>query len=387
MSDWFEVALLRYRRLVATRGPAAVAVLLALALVALAGAGAAIASPPTMESTQEQTTPVVEVESHHSAVVTGNSTVYERGAVLTDRSFYLTGIAPNLTVNATAAPVDGSGSFDHRLVLVYRLQRNGEVHWSESHELAAASSSDGESTVSVTLDVPEVASRADRIRSEFGGVGVVSVAVRHELTYETGEASGSRTWTAPLQLKGSYYSMGGDLGGTVQETETTTVTRPVPGSTYRLSVGGRTLTVPRTGAGLLAVALGLLGAALVVARGARRDRDPDRLARQLERSRYDEWISDGEVEVGGVDTRVRAESLADLVDVAIDSGRRVVHDSARGCYVVVVEPGTVYYYAPDPGMSMAPGVIEPEPDEGRGDGTGNGAEQDAEDFVFPDDDG
>jgi hypothetical protein len=65
------------------------------------------------------------------------------------------------------------------------------------------------------------------------------------------------------------------------------------------------------------------------------------------REEFDEWISVGTVPASTDDERLVAiDSLEDLVDVAIDSNRRVVEDRDSGQFVVV-DDGTRYVFEPD----------------------------------------
>lgn len=60
------------------------------------------------------------------------------------------------------------------------------------------------------------------------------------------------------------------------------------------------------------------------------------LAYRDDRADYADWITTASLPASALDRqRVVVDSLADLADVAIDTGERVVHDAARGAYVVV----------------------------------------------------
>jgi len=360
MSDWSRVVTLRYRRLVATRGRAVLATLVILVLASSVVAGVFASSPPTIESVQDRSTTVASTESHHSAVVTGDSTAYERGDDLQDQSFYLTDVAPNLTVTATATPEAEDITLKQRLVLVYQVRRSESVHWSERHTLATANGTDA-TTVEATVDVRDLQSKIGRLADEFGSAATVHVVIKHELRYE-GADSGSRTWTAPLAIASDHYSVEGALAGPVVDTEEVTVTRPEPGSSHRLALAGNSVRLPETSLLAIVAAVLFAGAAVVVGRDARRQFDTTELDRELVRAEHEEWITTGSVELADVGTEISTDSLGDLVDVAIDSNRRVIHEPDQSRYLVLVEPGTVYYYThgywnpPEP--TKQPGVDE-----------------------------
>lgn len=86
-----------------------------------------------------------------------------------------------------------------------------------------------------------------------------------------------------------------------------------------------------------------LGGAVWVRRFHRRDVDVAVLRETLTRERFDEWISRGRVPKDTGQRSVYVESLEDLVDVAIDSSKRVIRDPERDQYVVI-DGDIVYRY-------------------------------------------
>jgi hypothetical protein len=107
----------------------------------------------------------------------------------------------------------------------------------------------------------------------------------------------------------------------------------------------------RSTAGPLLAVLGVLGGVAVVAgrhRGTLSVSQTERewLAYRATYREYEEWISTGHVaDTALPPSRVTLDSLDGLVDVAIDSNRRVIHDKERGCHLVVVDE-TLYAYDP-----------------------------------------
>jgi hypothetical protein len=61
------------------------------------------------------------------------------------------------------------------------------------------------------------------------------------------------------------------------------------------------------------------------------------------RERYAEWISNGEFPTDTDKRYVTISSLEDLVDIAIDSNKRVIYDETLDAYGVA-DGDIVYYY-------------------------------------------
>ena len=127
---------------------------------------------------------------------------------------------------------------------------------------------------------------------------------------------------------GGTYSVATNVSG--ERAKQTRTPVEVPVETDPLSAYGS----------LVAALLGLAGAGglLWARREGKLDLSPSTrtgIRLQGERNSFDEWISTGRVPPVGDDERiVVVDSLTDLVDVAIDSERRVIEDADSATYVV-----------------------------------------------------
>lgn len=106
--------------------------------------------------------------------------------------------------------------------------------------------------------------------------------------------------------------------------------------------------------------------------------DPDAIEHEIEENRFKEWISMGTVQYDIGDKYIEVDTLSDLVDIAIDSNTRVIHDKRRNIYAVI-DGDIVYSFTPEtetttielkPHPFSTPGSI----DDDRKDHEGNGPE-------------
>jgi hypothetical protein len=118
---------------------------------------------------------------------------------------------------------------------------------------------------------------------------------------------------------------------------------------------------PLRSLGSLALTLIGIGGLLVLGSAKHRDvlAPPEgeraRLAVAREREEFDDWISSGSLPAPLLDRpRVEIDSLEDLVDVAIDSDRRVIEDRDRGAFFVA-DGELLYRYDPPTGESADTG--------------------------------
>lgn len=329
------LTLLRLEKVLAEYGRTIVVVLLVCGLAFSGLAAWTYTHPPTTEVTDHTERQTVHSELHTRAVATGNTSMYEAGTKLKDQPAYLRPAAPEVTLSQrTSVPQNQSVRVDQRLRLRYQVAHDGNVVWTESRPLAAntTTTSGGEVTTTTSLRVRDVERRLAEISSDVGQSGSVQVDVVVSITYRTEQYGGNLTTAVPVRFSGSWYTI---RSKPLERTHSTPVTRTVP--------------VPRDPLGYgFPAALGgasLLVAGAVVAR-RRRGFDTAGLEHELQQRRYSEWISEGSLSGPSPETTVAIDSLADLVEVAIDLDSRVVHDPSEDVYVVVSD-SVMYHFSPD----------------------------------------
>jgi hypothetical protein len=322
--------ILRLRLFVARNRRTVLAGLILVAVVATAGAGYVYANPGAETVTEQQHTRTMESSLNVSAVVTGETPLYDDGTELTNQRVYPLDAAENLTLLGTVdAPADAS--VHQRLVVEYRATRDDETVWSESRVLAVADGrADGDGgAVRRTANISRIDERLETIRAEFGSAATVDAEVRHVVEYETDRYEGQLNATVPLTFTEDAYFLDGERAAARSHATTVTVTEEQSPDT---TVAG---------------ALGLLGlfAGLGAAGCLFRPPSIDGSAEDLQRQRYEEWLSAGRIPVYAADQYVEMSTLADLVNVGVDSNRRVIHDPEMDAYGIIDEE-TLYWYAP-----------------------------------------
>lgn len=342
---------LRFRYVCGQYGRLLVAALVVLSAVAFAGAAAGVTDTTEPRRTTVQTDQqAVQTSLAATATVTGNTTLYERGETVTDVPVYLLGATPNLTLRATAdVPADRTVSVTQNVVLELAATRNDEVFWTERRELTSASqvTTNGSARTAVTLDVRRLArERLTAVRAATDDVGTVRTRILVNTSYDTGTYAGHTTLASPLSIADRAYEF--DTPRTAQQNHSRSVTR-----TANASVDEAGVAIPGTGSSVpgrsllwAIVGLGALGVAVFVRSVDRGIADFETFERRYERVRYAEWISRGTIPDTGSYLRVPVETLVDLVDIAIDSEKRVVHDESRDMYAVV-DGNIMYEFRPD----------------------------------------
>ena len=374
MSNW----LLRLRALFHRQFMVAIAVCL---LLALAGGWTTYTIHTGPEVTTEQRT-VTDWETTgqftHAATVTKPNDVYAVDTTLSNRSIYLTEVAPQFTGAyvfsydvGDARGLAGSGELNGTVSLEFVLQSTEErrdtttVIWQTSQPLtatAAESLEPGESVrVPFALDMNETVTRSTAIDEQLGNPpgqpeGIVRATVGVTGTVNGDRVEDTTTHTLPVAFDSGTYrpTSVGTLREQYNTTQTVTVEQPPPSLLQR--AGGVTLLV-------LPLA-GLVG--LVVARQQEFLRlsaaEQERLAYEEDRRDFDEWISPIRLPETAFDLpRAEATSLGALVDFAIDTDNSVVDDPDDPAYYVVHD-GYLYTYHP-PEIDDEPPADKPTTDE------------------------
>lgn len=343
------VTVARAKLLVARYGRLLVVVLGVVAIVSMAGAGWVYAHPPTTEVTERTNQQTFGTEMETSAVVTGDSSLYERGTTLRNQPVYLDAATPNVTLSfRTSVPDRRPVNVTQRVDLVFRATHGSEEFWNRTRPLVEerATVENGRLTTSATLDVAALEREVRTLESELAGVGTVKVELRVRTDYETGRYDGTLRGSTGVAFSDRSYSIS---PVSLERTEATrhgrVVTVPNPDRTVPLALAGL--------GGLASLAAGGLRVVL------RREDGWAGLENDVQQARYEEWISEGTVSLDRGGRSVPVASLEDLVDVAIDTNKRVIHDPERGAYVVLDGEVTyVYDSSPRPDSGFEYGNVD-----------------------------
>lgn len=291
----------------------------------------------------------------HAATVQTDNSLFPVGTRLENRSVYFTRLSPELdgTFRTSYDPRE-SGELDQTVSLSLVIREvdqddqgsNPTVYWETTESLATETVDGiepGESVaVAFSQDMSAINGEITRIREEIGGSpGSLEVFVRATVDSQ-GTVNGdtvdeTATYTMPVAIGASTYRVGG-AEPTVESYETTQAV-PVDRSIGPLRTIGGPL--------LLVISLGLLGGVVVGAdRLALSETERAMLADESDRESFDDWISTITLPPEAFELpRAEADSLAGLVDVAIDTDNPVIEDPDESVYYVRHD-GYLYSYRP-----------------------------------------
>ena len=315
-------------------------VVILILLVAAAGAFfmgyEAYSDPPEETVTQEFDIEEYAISTDTQAVVdASDASLYEPGQELTNMPAYFYNESPNLTIVTTiSTPEDIDVDLSTRTTIEHEAARDEQVFWDHTSLIdeSQTSTADGNTTIEATENIPEVAAVHELAQSQVGTVGDVETRFHIEVEYESERYSGSLTTSSELEIGSDAYWLADDLEDSTMESTTDAEIiqqePPMVQVIFFLALGI-----------VLILTSGAIAGTLV------RGIDAEQLRTELARDEYTEWISSGEIPTGGDKEFVSIDSLEDLVDVAIDSNRRVIFDAEIDTYGVV-EDDLIYYYSP-----------------------------------------
>ncbi|ELY41893.1 hypothetical protein C496_08861 [Natronorubrum tibetense GA33] len=350
--------------LFAEYGRLIVIALVIVGALALVATGWAVANPSTTTETQygEER---VSSDLQTSAVVVQDGPLWNEGDRLENSEVYMLNASPELTLEAETelrnesdgTPING-GEVSHELEVRYEATRNDQSFWNESHTVIDGSPAleDGVATSETTVDVESYRDRQQELESELTGVGDVDMAFVLHVEYDTGTNQGTQRESTTFRVTDTAYWLEESVSASDTHTHRTG-TLETTESQNLAAIAGLSLL------GTLSLAAGAF-----VARRSPIDEDAAR--RAVHERRYAEWISRGSIPMWIGDYHVSLDTLEDVVDVAIDTNERVVHDTQRGLFAVVND-GVVYYYSerglweetawPEMNLEEQPAVVDGEP--------------------------
>lgn len=307
--------------------------LVVVGLLCFVGAGYVFVTPTTQTLTEQTDRQTFSASVDESALVTRATPLYPQGDRIENRSVYFTGISPELTLAVnTSVPADQPVELRQQLSLELVGVRDGQPFYSSERSVVDATQRvrDGSASVRATVNVSEVAQDLAVLVEEVGDAGQFQVRLRLNVTYSTDAYRGSLQSTAPFVISGNGYYVDGSLSA--ERTESTTVTREITRPPNPAEYGG-----------LAVLGLLLVGVAGAVTRIEDRV-DPEELRTRIAHDQHAEWISRGQFPTNSEKQYIPILTLEDLVDIAIDTNRRVIHDPQIDAYAVI-DSSEIYYYA------------------------------------------
>jgi hypothetical protein len=335
------------------------AVVVALLAVTIAGAGITYGTyvePGT--HTEQRPGPRAEYvgDFTHEATVQQPNPVFTVGQTLTEQSFYYSSLSPVLNgsfIYSYSATESGQLEAEATLHLVARSvgdRGDEEVqYWRISRSLDGANATlepGDRLELTFSRNVTAFASETRAIDERLGGTpGDIEMTVVAVI-----ETNGEVNGRPVSEVR--RYRLGISPGDGIYRVDD-------PGTVANVTEQTRTITVensyglPRKAGGPLLVVFGVVGLGLL---GGARYRDllalTDAERRYLDyettRSEFDDWITTARLPQDTSDSSVvDVADLEGLVDVAIDSNRRVLRDPSTGTYQCRVDD-VVYRYDPPP---------------------------------------
>lgn len=288
----------------------------------------------------------------HSATVTRENPLYPVGTTLTNRSTYFRSATPVLdgTFTAAAPGIEGNASMDLSTTLVIESADEETTYWSDSRQLnsTTATSVDEPTTIAFSINTSAVTDRIAAIESGIGstpGETTVAVVVDVEVRGTTADGSTSRlsfSSRLPVALNGDTYSVSdpGPIEEPVQRTVTDRVEREY--GPIRAIGGPAALFVGVVGIGALGYLAGRGRPTLTETERARLEYLDDR-------SEFEQWIVSVNLPPESADgSSAEAASLADLVNLAIDTDNAVLEAADAEVFHVVAGEYRYTYHAPPP---------------------------------------
>ncbi|MGQ4554364.1 DUF5305 family protein [Halobellus sp. GM3] len=304
-----------------------------LGVLCLVGAGYVFSTPTTQTVTEETDQQAFSTQTYSSALVTRPSALYEQGERLENRSVYFLSASPSMTLDmTTSVPAGEPVQVAQRLELEVRGVRDGEPFYQSTRTIVDTDRTveDGRAAASETLNVSALNQELAAIQQEVQSVGQFQLRLVMEATYRTESYEGTLRASAPFVIDEVAYYVDGSL--VAEETESTPAQRQITQPPDPLEYGA-----------LGALGLLFFGAAAVVTR-IENHVDPEELRTRIVHDQHAEWISRGEFPTNSEKQYISILTLEDLVDVAIDTNRRVIHDPQIDAYAVI-DGSEIYYYA------------------------------------------
>jgi hypothetical protein len=289
-------------------------------------------------------------EFDHSSLIVNESVPFEKGEVVENRPIYYTRISDDLNVTYRYEhTADAALEVSTDVRLRYRATDGEEIFWEVTEPRASAPpetvSADGNHTVEATINIDSVRATIGDIEEQLGTEGSVEIAVIAASNVEGSVAGESveQTHESQMTLGISETSFRVIETQTVQQDHQRSETVEVPQEPSLLQMIGSLLAFSGS--------LTLVGAlAFVRQRGyiELSEDEAELLEISQQEKEFSEWITTGTFpSERDYEATILVDDLEGLVDVAIDTNKRVIKDEQLGVSTVLDNDYAYVYVRPD----------------------------------------
>ena len=287
----------------------------------------------------------------HSAVITNESLVFDEGERVRNRPVYYVSLSREVDVTYSYEHTAEGGSVDVTtdMQLQYRGTEGDTVLWQYSEPLASQSedniTADEPHRVNATIDIDSVFDTITTVEQELGAAGSIQIRVISTSNVEgtLGGQSVSNTYESTMPITVNPQTL------RVLEMETIDETGERTDTIEQTSEPG---TVEAVGSlGVLLLGVGAVGGLLLARKtGYIRLTPQDRELLEIhqQEQEFSEWITRGTFpSERDYEATVLVDDLEGLVDVAIDTNKRVIKDEQLGVSTVLDGEYVYVYVRPD----------------------------------------
>lgn len=306
-------------------------------------------TPPTYVTTETTDQRTYTLETNHQSTTIENSRLYNEGHVVSNGEQYFTSIHPSLVISFSESY---TGEYDLEISEphsnIQAISTRGEtVIWSEEMKISDTDWGQIVDDSTIRINTDKLSNEVNEIDEEIPTN--VDIVVNFESEYEfSTEYDDSIILTATPTLRfTSENSYQVDSEPIIESLDTTNnIEVPQPSQSiiiYDIAFGIY---------GLIIIFLGILSAiigAYILHGGLYSERTYKERLYEYHKSKYSEWITYGrpmaDPEYESVWEKLQVDTLEGLVDVAIDTDKRVIYSKDMSRFYIFSE-GTLYTYLP-----------------------------------------
>lgn len=312
---------------------------------------------------QVQATPEVERETvtvsewseettyEHGSVIVNESIPFEEGERVANRPVYYTSLSDELDVTYVYAydAAEGELQVTTETQLLYRGVEGDDVLWEYSEPLATGTdetlSPEGNHTVDATVEMDAIFETVDTVEEQLRAAGTIEIRILSistvEGVVEGEEVSTTHESVMPITVTPETFRV--TEIETVSEThqQTDVVERPIEPDTSE--VVGSLLVVVLSVVGLAGLTVGRVMGYVELTEDER-----ELLDIYQQEQEFSEWITSGTFpSERDYEATILVDDLEGLVDVAIDTNKRVIKDEQLGVSTVLDGEYIYVYVRPD----------------------------------------
>jgi len=317
-----------------------------IGVILLSISGYIAMSPPTYTTTQQVNQTSYQTHyTHESTTIQTNSSLYESGTTLENKTVYYQNLHPILEINTQTTQTPTSSKVSAEMVATQG--RDSNIIWTQDIDTTHKTLNYNESTNEIAVNITEIKQSFEEKQSELPAGTTLQYQIKNTAYYNYNGNNFSQEANMTISFNSARTYQVTSNGGETIKSDSEQRTQPIPAQS--VTVNGSSYNM--YGSIGIIIAVLLLSMSGYILYGYKFDeRTHEEILYQYHLEKYKDWITFGRPLTdpqlrSDAENKVLVNSLKGLIQISIDSDGRVVYSQDLKRFYIFINQN-IYFFKP-----------------------------------------